>query len=176
MSTIAIRLKQERIRIGLTPSELGEVGGVTEAMQDEFEAGKRSPPAGYLARILTAGIDVLYVLTGKPLPPTGNGKMDGVTDPADSIFELYSRQQALLDHLSESEGALAAKLATLCQNQLTIIATIKYLAAVADAQGYDDVLERTSTALKALNGNALIIAEVMMSAQWRSDDISMSPS
>jgi hypothetical protein len=58
---------------------------------------------------------------------------------------------------------------------LTIIATLKYLASVADAQGYDDVLQRTAMALKALNSNALIIAELMMGAVWQPEGV-QSPS
>jgi transcriptional regulator with XRE-family HTH domain len=105
-----MRLKQERIRVGLSLPELGAIGGVAADAQDDFETGRQSPLADYLARILSTGIDVVYVLTGRPLPPAGRKNMDGVSDPADSVFELYQRQTSLLAKLSEEGGDWRASL------------------------------------------------------------------
>jgi transcriptional regulator with XRE-family HTH domain len=92
MSTIGVRLRQERIRIGLTQRELGRVGGVAANAQGSYEQDRRSPRADYLSKILEVGIDVIYVLTGKPVPPSGNPNLDGISEPLDSIFDDYLDQ------------------------------------------------------------------------------------
>ncbi|MDY7558971.1 helix-turn-helix transcriptional regulator [Pseudomonas sp. CCC3.2] len=66
MNEIALRLLQERIRIGLTQQELGKVGGVGSKTQRSYEKGISIPRADYFAKISSTGMDILYVLTGKP--------------------------------------------------------------------------------------------------------------
>jgi transcriptional regulator with XRE-family HTH domain len=161
MSTIGVRLRQERVRIGLTQRELGHAGGVAANAQGSYELDKRSPRADYLAKILEVGIDIIYVLTGKPIPPTGTPKLDGISDPLDLIFDVYLDQSERLSQFSEQGVELAQRLGMFCKNQLTIIAALKYLATVAEAQGYDDIPNRVASSLKALNSNASIIAEVI---------------
>lgn len=43
MSTIGIRLRQERVRVGLTQRQLGLLGGVAANTQGFYEKDKRSP-------------------------------------------------------------------------------------------------------------------------------------
>ena len=64
---ISQRLKEERERLGLSVEQLAEIGFVSTAMQQGFEAGTwMTPPAAHLALLARdAGIDVLYVLTGR---------------------------------------------------------------------------------------------------------------
>ncbi|KFC07096.1 DNA-binding repressor [Trabulsiella guamensis ATCC 49490] len=62
---IGYRLKEERERTGLTQEEFGEIGGVKKLAQHRYEKGKRSPNAIYLAYLASAGVDVLYILTGQ---------------------------------------------------------------------------------------------------------------
>lgn len=64
MTTIAERLKNERDRLKLTQGQLGAVGGVTKLSQFNYENGKRTPDATYLAEVAKVGIDVNYVLFG----------------------------------------------------------------------------------------------------------------
>jgi len=63
---IGLRLKHERLRLGLSQREFGEVGGVEANSQGKYESGKRLPKSDYLAAVAVLGVDVLYVLTGKP--------------------------------------------------------------------------------------------------------------
>lgn len=58
------RLKEERLRFGLSQSEFGAIAGVQKQAQLNYENGKRSPDAMYLASIAQAGADILYILTG----------------------------------------------------------------------------------------------------------------
>lgn len=67
MVPIANRLFTERERLGLTREQLADIGGVTPSDQRSFESGcSTAPPSHYLAQLARdAGIDVLYVLTGR---------------------------------------------------------------------------------------------------------------
>lgn len=65
--SIGERLREERTRLGLNQAQLGEVGGVQKQAQLKYEKGERHPDAQYLAAVAAKGVDVLYVLTGKPV-------------------------------------------------------------------------------------------------------------
>lgn len=57
-------LRQERLRLGLTQTQLAEVGGVSKATQVAYEADSTRPHAEYLSRVAGAGVDVTWLLTG----------------------------------------------------------------------------------------------------------------
>ncbi|HFQ7463914.1 TPA: helix-turn-helix domain-containing protein [Pseudomonas aeruginosa] len=59
------RLREERMRLGMSQTAFGELGGVKVLAQRNYENGKRSPDANYLERLAEIGVDVLYVVTGK---------------------------------------------------------------------------------------------------------------
>lgn len=62
---IGERLRAERDRLGLSQTEFCvAVGGVDRKSQFNYETGKRSPDAAYLAAASELGIDVRYVITG----------------------------------------------------------------------------------------------------------------
>ena len=65
LSTIGERLKEERVRLGKSQTELASAGGVGKTTQINYEKGARSPDAAYLAAVAAEGVDVLYVLTGQ---------------------------------------------------------------------------------------------------------------
>jgi transcriptional regulator with XRE-family HTH domain len=65
MNEITQRLREERKRLGLTQEELAIIGGVKVNAQSIYERGVRVPNAIYLANIAKAGVDVLYVVTGR---------------------------------------------------------------------------------------------------------------
>ena len=73
MVSIGDRLREERVRLGLTQPAIGELGGVTKKTQMLYEGGERAPDANYLSSLAAHGVDVRYVLTGAreytPLPP-----------------------------------------------------------------------------------------------------------
>lgn len=58
-------IRIERLRLGLNQSELAHIGGVSKATQVAYEADSTRPDAGYLARVAEAGVDVLWLLTGR---------------------------------------------------------------------------------------------------------------
>lgn len=65
MDSIGSRLREERDRLGLTQTEIGDAAGVTKNTQRLYETDQRSPKADYLAALDAAGVDVSYVLTGR---------------------------------------------------------------------------------------------------------------
>lgn len=61
---IGERLKAERIRVGIPPTDFAALCGVSRTTQFNYEAGGRAPDADYLQRAGKAGVDVQYVITG----------------------------------------------------------------------------------------------------------------
>lgn len=59
------RLGEERRRLGLKQAEFAALVGTDVPKQSLYENGKRELRADYLARLAEAGIDVVYVLTGR---------------------------------------------------------------------------------------------------------------
>lgn len=65
MLNIGERLKEERARLGLNQSDFAFVAKVSKTTQFNYEKGERSPDAAYLEAVAAAGVDVLYILTGR---------------------------------------------------------------------------------------------------------------
>jgi len=63
------RLREERNRLSLSQTELGRIGGVQARAQRYYESGERHPDSNYLSAIAAAGVDVLYILTGRKEKP-----------------------------------------------------------------------------------------------------------
>lgn len=82
--TIGQRLKEERVRLGLTQSAIAEEAQITKNTQINYEKDARSPDATYLAAVAGLGVDVLYVLTGQRTPAMEEG--------------LTAREKAVLDN------------------------------------------------------------------------------
>jgi transcriptional regulator with XRE-family HTH domain len=87
MSTLGERLREERERLGLNQTALGEMGRVSKVSQINYETGKRSPAGDYLAAVAVVGVDVLYVVTGVRTP-TGPAALDADTQ---GMVDLYQR-------------------------------------------------------------------------------------
>ncbi|MEX3614733.1 MAG: helix-turn-helix transcriptional regulator [Burkholderia gladioli] len=107
MRSIGYRLREERARLGLSQSSFAEVGGVKVRTQINYEQDDRSPDATYLAAIASAGVDVLYVITG-------NRTVDLSTlssMPSDSFLRVTTMKEAewlngFEDLSEESKNAL----------------------------------------------------------------------
>ncbi|HEX8593021.1 MAG TPA: helix-turn-helix transcriptional regulator [Pseudomonas sp.] len=64
MSGLHVRLREERLRLGLPQYSLAAVGGVKPNAQVKYENGRRLPRGDYLAAIAVTGVDLLFILTG----------------------------------------------------------------------------------------------------------------
>lgn len=62
---IGERLKEERKRVGLTQPELAEIASSAKRTVIDWEKGVSSPTAAQLAALASAGLNVLYVVTGQ---------------------------------------------------------------------------------------------------------------
>lgn len=71
MSDFSARLREERVRLGLTQQEMAAIGGVKLNAQSNYETGKRSPDAEYLEALAMHDVDVAYVLTGHRMHMAG---------------------------------------------------------------------------------------------------------
>ncbi|WP_414143990.1 helix-turn-helix domain-containing protein [Burkholderia stagnalis] len=65
MAHIGSRLRDERLRIGLSQDEFATVGGVARRSQSAYESDERAPDAAYLLAVREIGVDIGYVLTGE---------------------------------------------------------------------------------------------------------------
>ncbi|WP_232338784.1 helix-turn-helix domain-containing protein [Burkholderia cenocepacia] len=80
MSQVGSRLREERLRIGLSQDEFAAVGGITRRSQSAYESDERSPDASYLLGVRAIGVDIYYVLTGERISAehgAGEVKADG---------------------------------------------------------------------------------------------------
>lgn len=91
--SIGERLREERDALGKTQSDLAAlaasmgVPGATRQSQAKYEKGLASPSAAYMAAMATAGVDVLYVLTGHR-----DGAVAQKVDPAEQVLlDSYRR-------------------------------------------------------------------------------------
>ena len=73
---VGARLRGERRRLGLNQADFGRIAAVSRRTQAGYEAGEVAPDAEYLAAIALAGVDILFVITGRPGPdaPFGVGE------------------------------------------------------------------------------------------------------
>lgn len=87
------RIKTERERMGMTIPRFAEVAGAAKNTVIDWQNGKSTPPAAKLAALASAGVDVLYILTGQ--------RTAGAPAP-----EPLSREQlALLDNYTHCAPA-----------------------------------------------------------------------
>ena len=93
--SIGARLKSERLRLGLSQSAIGAIGGVEVNAQGRYENGIRLPRADYLASVEESGVDILYVITGKR---TENGNADSAkaAEALDSATECLEKAKELI--------------------------------------------------------------------------------
>jgi transcriptional regulator with XRE-family HTH domain len=82
------RLREERVRVGLSQTELAAVGGLQQRAQLNYESGARSPDANYLLALKSVGVDIVYVLTGQRAALAGD-VADRLDDDEREIVRKY---------------------------------------------------------------------------------------
>lgn len=94
------RLRAERTRLGLKQEDFAQIGGVNRNTQGSYERGERTPDLAYLAAVASAGVDVMYVVTGNRLPQT--------------LGDWTAEEEDVLTHfrqMSESDRGVVMRLA-----------------------------------------------------------------
>lgn len=66
---LALRLKEERERLGLSQTEFAKKMGVHRNTVVRYESGEREPDTGFLARVGDIGVDPGYLLFGRKTDP-----------------------------------------------------------------------------------------------------------
>ncbi|BBL69713.1 helix-turn-helix domain-containing protein [Methylogaea oryzae] len=165
MSTFGERLRKERQRLEMNQTQFAALAGVQKQAQINYEAGKRSPDADYLAAIAAAGADVQYILTGRRVAvPVAAGVEDAPAIPAiahppadyavqrrdlaERRLQLYRMGSNLALGVLHGYGATPAPRQMLGMGEL-----LWTMAEVAAADGQSD--ERYSDALLAQLEDAL---------------------
>ncbi|MBC3957699.1 helix-turn-helix domain-containing protein [Pseudomonas triticifolii] len=77
---IGSRLREERMRCGLTQDQAAQAAGVAKRTQANYEAGSSDAPALYLSTVLSElGFDIMYILSGVRTT-LGSGDLSEVED------------------------------------------------------------------------------------------------
>lgn len=108
MSGIGARLRKERERLGLSQRAFGEIGGVEANAQGKYESGDRAPKADYLAAVAAKGVDILYVLTGKPTPVPVDNLSTSEEKVLGSYRALHKEDQDAIKRLTMTMAELSA--------------------------------------------------------------------
>jgi transcriptional regulator with XRE-family HTH domain len=99
--TFGVRLAEERKRLGLKQADFAALVGTDVPKQSLYENDRRELRADYLARLVDAEIDVVYVLTG--------ARTEGarLSNGASELLSCYLR---LPDELQQALGDFAERL------------------------------------------------------------------
>ncbi|WP_341826529.1 transcriptional regulator [Burkholderia gladioli] len=92
MTSIGARLREERLRLGLSQDEFASVGGVARRTQAAYEGDERAPDTTYLLAVRELGIDVLFVLTGDRLGDAARAHAQAGEDEDEVELLLQFRQ------------------------------------------------------------------------------------
>ncbi len=82
------RLKLERERLGLAPSELAEAMGVDKSSLYGYERGDRSTPSIHLAAFVKMGADPAFLLSGRRLAGAEKTSLAAAEDIVDAVLHL----------------------------------------------------------------------------------------
>ncbi|HEV2818701.1 MAG TPA: helix-turn-helix transcriptional regulator [Allosphingosinicella sp.] len=94
------RLADERKRLDLKQAEFAALVGTNVPKQSLYENDKRELRADYLARLPAAGVDVIYILTGRR--GEGGGLDQGASDLLTAHLALPSDLQRALEELARA--------------------------------------------------------------------------
>lgn len=109
------RLREERERLGLSQEALGAIGGVRKQAQHLYESGARKPDMDYLSAVATAGVDVLYVLTGQRSQPVAPEA--GLSKRAQALLANYEGTDEAGRKIIEGTALMAAKSASAARDK-----------------------------------------------------------
>ena len=96
MMSLGRRLQEERARLGLSQEEMARAGGIARTSQHLYESNARSPNAEYLMKLLVAGADVSYLITGHPTSHALGGAGVSIAKALSAYREVeaFVREQA----------------------------------------------------------------------------------
>ncbi|WP_072381543.1 helix-turn-helix domain-containing protein [Novosphingobium sp. NDB2Meth1] len=144
--SVGLRLREERKRLGLSQGRLAVIAGVAKNTAINWEKSASSPTADALVKLATAGIDAVYVLTGKRLPQgtTYSDEEQAKLDLDDLERELI--EPARVQGPNESDAEAEARVLKEATRRLEGI-----LAPICRALYSPEIIERAEALLQAAN-------------------------
>ncbi len=107
MNTIGSRIKEERVKLGLSQNAFAELGDMKKLSQVKYESGERTPDANYLSKIAEHGVDANYIITGQRLdsdtPAATNPNYAGSTEEKSSYVISIINSAMYKLHLNDCE-------------------------------------------------------------------------
>jgi len=94
------RLKEERKRLGLRQADFADLAGTDAAKQSLYENGRRDLRGEYLARLVEAQVDVVYILTGRR--SVGEWLAPGAADLLSAYLAMPSDMQVALENVART--------------------------------------------------------------------------
>ena len=94
------RLAEERKRLGLKQAEFADLVGTDVPKQSLYENDRRELRADYLARLASADVDIVYVLTGQR--SEGEWLEEGPSELLSCYLSLPPEMQDALEGLARS--------------------------------------------------------------------------
>lgn len=85
MCGIGDRLKEERLRLGLSQKEFAELCGIKVRAQINYEKNERSPDARYLIESGKIGVDIGYLFSGNRTLQSEKGHLSSLAESYVSI-------------------------------------------------------------------------------------------
>ncbi|WP_155550528.1 helix-turn-helix domain-containing protein [Stutzerimonas degradans] len=110
--SVGERLREERTRIGLNQDDFAKLGGVNRNTQGSYEKNDRSPDASYLANVASAGVDVLYVLTGQRAAPSEADLSDDESELLNHYRSMPDQDRAAMRRLGSALAVSAGRYTT----------------------------------------------------------------
>lgn len=87
------RLRECRAEMELTQAQFATKAGVGLGAQNRYEQGATEPSASYFANLAAHGVDIQYLITGRP---SGDSLDDGLVSILAAARRLSEVQQAAL--------------------------------------------------------------------------------
>ena len=94
------RLAEERKRLGLKQAEFAGLVGTDVPKQSLYENDRRELRAEYLARLVEADVDVVYILTGRRSDAEWLG--ENASDLLSSYLSLTPELRGALEHVARA--------------------------------------------------------------------------
>ena len=110
--SVGSRLREERLRMGLSQPAFASIAGVTKGALVKWEKDDASPNAAALIAFAGQGADAVYILTGRRLPGVTDGHHEWIeTDLAEIESELVEPLKARLpdESAEQTDARLIAK-------------------------------------------------------------------
>jgi transcriptional regulator with XRE-family HTH domain len=96
------RLREERLRLGLSQDDFASFAGQSRKSLIRYEAESRAPDAEFLEAIAAHGADVLYILTGRREQPALED-IKTLTAAIELIEEALAKRRATLPPAKKAE-------------------------------------------------------------------------